>query len=642
MLFFLWPAVILLLPHSDASKCEYILKDAFRCIGPSIQNLSTLGVPANMTQVLIMETNATQLKADVVSGIRTLQRLILSSNQLSTISPGAFKGLIKLKTLKLLQNKLTRLPVGVFDETENLQQLILEDNSLENLEPGLFDNLVNLQELFLNRNYLTQLPGELFKKLVKLILLNVSRNYLAALPSNIFSTLPKLERLFLYANSLRSIESGMFDNLRELLELRLHSNHIHSIAPEAFHKLLKLQVLTLSKNKLQSLPSGLFLYLHNLTMLTLYQNPLKSLPELLFGEMRNLQSLWLYHTELSTLPEFVLSNLTNLELLVVTRNPALSVLPQNVFRGLCELLSLSLHTNNLSSLPEGIFQGLQKLQVVSLSENGINILPGNLFQNLSCLKAIYLNHTKLHSLPRDFFSPLPRLQEVSLSGNPWECTCAIAGFVEWLRNSSAVVKDAPSLTCSSPSALRNMPLLSVADDEVACLPATTPTRPAFESSTRSRTVSLLFTALLASTLKPTRAELPALIARSSNPSNPAPSVSFLPEEIPGQSGFYPSGTPERRSTSPVGGSSSVAEAPVPTSVAAFDRSPGSRTTGLVLNIKAPFSQIFFHLYVLASVAQALVVVTTLYVVCKIRHVLPCDRIPVQAVVLLSVSRSSAK
>ncbi|KAM7160716.1 LOW QUALITY PROTEIN: platelet glycoprotein V [Macrochelys suwanniensis] len=502
-------------------KCECILKDAIHCFGPGIKDLASLGLPTNMTHILITNTNATDLKDKVFSGMTVLQRLILSSNQLFLIFPGAFKGLVKLKTLKLLDNKLTQLPTGVFDEIVDLQQLILENNLLKDIERSLFDKLVNLQELFLNKNHLTELPDEVLRNLAKLKLLNLSRNYLAALPRNIFSTLTRLETLAVYMNRLSSIDSGVFDNLRELQELFLRSNGIQSIAPGAFRNLLKLKSLTLSRNKLQLLPHGLFLHLHDM-----------------FGEMRNLRSLWVYDTKLSTVPGFVFGNLTDLELLVLTFNPELTVLPRNMFSGLNELGSLSLHTNNLSSLPEGIFQGLQKLQEISLFNNRI-VLPKNLFYNLNNLQAIYLNCTSLQSLPGDFFTSLPKLQEVVLNHNPWKCDCQIAEFKGWLQRNLDILKNVPFLTCDSPVALRNISLLSLPDDHFHCSSTTALPHHTFESATRSHTSSFLVTGHLPFTWKTPTA--PVSVIHTNTPLLP-PSVApyFTPPlETLGRLNFTP-------------------------------------------------------------------------------------------------------
>ncbi|KAI1235866.1 hypothetical protein IHE44_0001957 [Lamprotornis superbus] len=399
MLVFRLSVMIKLFFQLDASvcpeKCDCSSKNAIYCSDPHIKDLELLNLPCNMTEIHITNANISYLQ-DVFARMVELQHLILSSNNIALVSPKAFKGLGRLKVLKLLDNKLVELPPEAFDDMVQLQQLIIENNRLKSIEEKLFDKLASLQELYLNKNQLTALPSDVMKKLTKLRVLNLSRNYLAALPRNIFSALTRLERLMLYINRLSLIESGMFGSLKELQELFLHSNNIHSIAPDAFHCLRKLRTLTLSRNRLQVLPSGLFLHLHDLSKLTLYRNPLKSLPEVLFGEMRYLGSLWLYHTKLSTIPDFVFSNLTNLELLVLSFNPELTVLPRNVFSGLNELRGLSLHTSNISNLPEGIFLSLQKLQNISLFDTRLEVLPRNLFHNLKHLQKVYLNSTNLN------------------------------------------------------------------------------------------------------------------------------------------------------------------------------------------------------------------------------------------------------
>ncbi|XP_039343203.1 platelet glycoprotein V isoform X1 [Mauremys reevesii] len=617
-------------------ECECILKDAIHCSGSSIKDLASLGLPTNMTQILITSTKATELKDKVFSGMTVLQRLILSSNQLSLILPGAFKGLVKLKTLILFDNKLTQLPTGVFDEMVDLQQLILEKNLLKDVERSLFDKLVNLQELFLNKNHLTELPDGVLRNLAKLKLLNLSRNYLAVLPRNIFSTLTKLEKLTLYMNRLSSIDSGVFDNLRELQELLLHSNDIQSIALGAFRNLLKLNSLTLSRNKLQLLPHGLFLHLHNLTKLTLYGNPLGSLPEILFGEIRTLRSLWVYDTKLSTVPDFVFGNLTDLELLVLTFNPELSVLPRNVFSGLHELRHLSLHTNNLSTLPEGIFQGLQKLQEISLFNNRIEVLPKNLFYNLNNLQAIYLNCTSLQSLPGDFFASLPKLQEVVLDNNPWKCDCQIAEFKGWLQRNLDIVKNVTFLTCDSPIALRNISLLSLPDDHFHCPSTTALPHHTPESSTRSHTASVLVTEHLPFTWKTPTAPVP--VKHTNIPLLPPPATPYFTDSITGDvelSEFHPTEIPIQLPTGIRREINRVREM-VSTTAAPVRGSQDCLSAWPFFKCNIPYCQIFLSLYVLAVTVQVLTVVTTFYVVYEVRQLVHCSNSPAQSVGLVRI------
>uniref|UniRef100_A0A672V8Q3 LRRCT domain-containing protein n=1 Tax=Strigops habroptila TaxID=2489341 RepID=A0A672V8Q3_STRHB len=259
----------------------------------------------------------------------------------------------------------------------------------------------------------------------------------------------------------------------ESLNLPCNMTEIHitgtnvTYLQDVFSRMVELQHLILSSNNISLISPAAFKGLRKLKALKLLENKLKSIKENL-----HLGSLWLYHTKLSTIPDFVFSNLTNLELLVLSFNPDLSVLPKNVFSGLNELRGLSLHTNNISSLPEGIFLSLQKLQNISLFDKRLEVLPRNLFHNLKHLQKVYLNSTKLQSLPGDFFTASSELQEVFLDNNPWRCDCQILGFREWLLKSMEIVINVPSLTCQSPLALQNISLVALTADHLKCPPTT--------------------------------------------------------------------------------------------------------------------------------------------------------------------------
>ncbi|NXY45050.1 GPV protein, partial [Ceuthmochares aereus] len=640
MLVFRLSVMIKLFFQLDASicpeKCECSSKNAIHCSGPHIKDLESLNLPCDMTQIHVTDTGVTYLQ-DVFSRMAELQHLILSSNNISLISPMAFKGLKKLKALKLLDNKLIKLPPEVFDDMEQLQQLILENNRLKSIEENLFDRLASLEELFLNKNQLTALPSGMLKKLAKLKVLNLSRNSLAVLPTNIFRALTRLEKLMLYFNRLSSIEPGVFDSLKELLELFLHSNNIQSIAPDAFHCLRKLRSLTLSRNKLEILPPGLFLHLHDLSKLTLYGNPLKSLPEVLFGEMRHLGSLWLYHTRLSTIPDFVFSNLTNLELLVLSFNPELSVLPKNVFSGLNELRGLSLHRNNISSLPEGIFLSLQKLQNISLFGMRLEALPGNLFRNLKHLQKVYLNSTKLQSLPGDFFTSLPELQEVFLDDNPWKCDCQILGFQEWLQKSMEIVKNVPSLMCESPLALQNISLVALTDGHLKCRPTKASMYQMFSSTYSQPSTSLVMEHLTSSWETTVTAVFTMDTSTPTSIPLAAPGFTYSRAEDVRQPHFHFSDVSTQTSPTSAVETSSIRGRNL-TTPAWWDKLPARRSAKPYFNTRVAYCQLFLCLHCLILALQTVTIVLGWYVMGEARQLLHSRNSPAQPVVLIEFLR----
>ncbi|XP_053567845.1 platelet glycoprotein V-like [Bombina bombina] len=456
-------SVFLPADSSCPTKCSCKVKDAIHCLGNSITDIASLYIPSNYTYIFIKDTLATELTEKSLGQMPVALRLILESNQISSITSGAFNGLPLLKSIKLTDNKLETLPPGVFNSLSNLQQLFIDKNSLVRLDSNVFDHLENLEQLILKRNNLMELPDGILKNLKNLATLNLSNNKLSVLPRNVFSNLTKLESLVLYENKLVEISSWMFADLRNLLELLLYSNNIQSVAFDAFHNLPKLHTLKLAKNKLKTLPDGLFFNLPYMTSLSLYANPLVNLPNVLFCKMDKLMSFWLYDTELTIIPNMVFSNFSNLQLLVLTRNKKLQSLPKDAFSGLGNILELALHSNNLSTLDKDVFQNLHKINIISLYNNNLNSLPGSIFHNLTNLEYVYLNNSNLQTLPGNFFKPLPILKMVRLDGNPWTCDCAFVDFNAWLQQNKDRVQYVSSLLCNAPESLKNTSVLKIVD-----------------------------------------------------------------------------------------------------------------------------------------------------------------------------------
>ena len=133
------------------------------------------------------------LKPDDFHGLTSLQRLLLSSNQLTALPDGVFDGLTSLHWLDLGHNyQLTALPAGVFDKLTSLYWLNLGSNQLTALPAGVFDGLTGLRSLDLQDNQLTALPEGVFDRLTSLGVLDLRLNYFVGLTANapLFARLP--------------------------------------------------------------------------------------------------------------------------------------------------------------------------------------------------------------------------------------------------------------------------------------------------------------------------------------------------------------------------------------------------------------------------------------------------------------------
>uniref|UniRef100_A0A3Q4HMD0 Platelet glycoprotein V-like n=1 Tax=Neolamprologus brichardi TaxID=32507 RepID=A0A3Q4HMD0_NEOBR len=179
-------------------------------------------------------------------------------------------------------------------------------------------------------------------------------------------------------------------NLDLLLRFSLIKSHLHTVHPQAF--LVAPQLKSVNRNKLRSLDSDIFEGLTNLTFLNLGRNFIKKLPPTIFHSLTKLQQLILYYNEL----EF---------------------LETGIFDELINLVELKLHQNQIASLPPKVFWPLGNLKNLTLSANQLQ-----LFSKLTTLNKLHLNDNKLYGLPEGIFKALINL---TLSGNPWDCNCAI-------------------------------------------------------------------------------------------------------------------------------------------------------------------------------------------------------------------------
>ncbi|XP_011892175.1 PREDICTED: platelet glycoprotein V isoform X2 [Cercocebus atys] len=473
-------------PFPCPPACKCVFRDAAQCSGGDKKSIAALGLPTNLTHILLFGMGRGVLQNHSFSGMTVLQRLMLSDSHIAAVAPGAFNDLVKKKTLRLSRNKITHLPGALLDKTGLLEQLFLDHNALRGIDQNMFQKLVNLQELALNQNQLDKKTAGLFTNLGNLKLLDLSGKKMTHLPKGLLGAQAKLQRLLLHSNRLVSLDSGLLNSLGALTELQLHRNHIRSITPGAFDKKTNLSSLTLSRNHLAFLPSKKILHSHSLTQLTLFENPLAELPGVLFGEMGGLQELWLNRKKMRTLPAAAFRNLSRLRSLGVTLSPRLSALPQGAFQGLGKKRVLSLHSNGLTALPDGLLRGLGRLRQVSLRRNRLRALPKKIFRNLSSLESVQLDHNQLKKMPGDAFGALPRLKEVLLGHNPWRCDCGLGPFLGWLRQHKKIAGLEEPPRCAGPGKLAGKKIWALPGGDAECPgPRGPPKKTAADSSSEA-------------------------------------------------------------------------------------------------------------------------------------------------------------
>lgn len=211
----------------------------------SSNNLSR--VPAGLPRSLVLlhlEKNAIQsVGAEVLTPIRSLEYLLLHSNQLRAegIHPLAFQGLKRLHTVHLYNNALERVPGGL---PRRVRTLMILHNQISGLGRDDFATTYFLEELNLSYNRITspQVHRDAFRKLRLLRSLDLSGNRLQTLPLG----LPKnVHVLKVKRNELAALARGALAGMAQLRELYLTGNRLRSraLGPRAWVDLAGLQVL---------------------------------------------------------------------------------------------------------------------------------------------------------------------------------------------------------------------------------------------------------------------------------------------------------------------------------------------------------------------------------------------------------------
>ncbi|XP_012507281.1 PREDICTED: osteomodulin [Propithecus coquereli] len=209
------------------------------------------GVFAKFSNLLQLHLEHNNLEEFPFPLPKSLERLLLGYNEISTLQTNAMDGLVNLTMLDLCYNRLhdSVLKDKILAKMEKLMQLNLCNNRLESMPPGLPSSLMYLS---LENNSISSIPEKYFDKLPKLHALRMSHNKLQDIPYNIF-------------------------NLSNLIELNVGHNKLK----QALYIPRNLEHLYLENNEIEKInvtmmcPSIDLLHLHHLTYLRVDQNKLQ-------------------------------------------------------------------------------------------------------------------------------------------------------------------------------------------------------------------------------------------------------------------------------------------------------------------------------------------------------------------------------
>ncbi|CAB1434245.1 unnamed protein product [Pleuronectes platessa] len=233
-------------------------------------------------------------------------------------------------------------------------------------------------------------------------LLNLQRNSLGHIPTGAFSDSKGLISLHMQHCQLREIGSQAFKGLKKLVYLYLSNNEIHSIKPGAFEDLTELTYLYLDGNQISDLARGIFSPMINLFILQLNDNRLRELRprDLHRGQGPALAA---HERERADHPAAGLSGR----------------------RG---------EPGHPSPGPEQDVHSFGRyMEKLHLDNMSLEKFSDGAFTGVTAIKSLHLDNNKLKSLPRSL--ELSTITNLTLSTNPWSCSCQLAPLRRWMDSS---------------------------------------------------------------------------------------------------------------------------------------------------------------------------------------------------------------
>ena len=394
------------------------------------------------------------------------QHLILSADQ----SPPLVVNNSSLQILQKWNASLEKLVLRIlvwqrvedftFIWMSNLHVLNLKDNKINYIAKDAFYGLNLLQQLILSENSLTYLPSdalEVFRKSGSLQYLDLSSNWIANLiDQSIFFTIPTTLSYF----NLGIVDKAVFistkwigqlQNLKHLIVtcISYHCNIL--INPD--RSLPSLQAIQINNVEMVKFDTPLCTLFPTLKVIgwSSFSDRMDYFPllEAIQGCF-NLKKLDLPGVLQNTnLVDFKNLNITmsKLETLTLARNKLLSV-KLFFFISAPKLTHLDLAENSIKTIVIEIAYEYPDLTTLNIPDNELTSLSG--LQHFTFLQNLKAGSNKITDIPTWLLSGTHTLQTLDLSNNPFQCTCKIEPFRQWISSDKKTWLQPGQYECATP------------------------------------------------------------------------------------------------------------------------------------------------------------------------------------------------
>ncbi|XP_025058307.1 toll-like receptor 8 isoform X2 [Alligator sinensis] len=321
--------------------------------------------------------------------------------------------------------------------------------------------------LDLSLNSVFFIAQQQFKGFHDVACLNLSSNGIGqALNGTEFIFLPNLKYLDLSFNKLDLAYSYAFHELQNLEVLDLSYNKHYFIVSGITHRLVFLQnlmhlkVLNLSYNEISTLTEPKLIS-SSLEELVFKGNRLDILWKngdnryrCFFKELSKLTHLDISHNRLKSIPNKAFYCLPQSLIELRINNNELQHFKWKALKQFQNLKLLDVSRNLLSFITDSLASCTSSLQTLLLQYNKIAQLPDGFLFKASSLLHLDVGYNRLHSINQSTFlsNDLNYLVLLNLKGNPFECTCAIVGFINWihLNINVSIPRLATDVICATP------------------------------------------------------------------------------------------------------------------------------------------------------------------------------------------------
>ncbi|XP_065570091.1 chaoptin-like [Artemia franciscana] len=437
----------------------------------------------------LSKNRISNISPDSFANTKKLQYIDISNNNLEDIASDIFANHPFLRVINLSGNKIQVIPENLLKDTvieffdgsrnqlikfpdqtlskvaQTLLHLDLSNNDIRSLSPSMFNPLVNLVYLDLSNNEFQTIPESAFSRLDSLVTLDLSHNPLqGSYHSSINSLQSSLRNLSLANTSLATLPELYVPNL---LYFNVSNNRITYLSPTiletyaslrsfdvshceipsaantAWHTIPRLRRLYLDGNKINSITNDTFIGLDRVEELNLIHLPLQTFQ---YGALAPLSSLRIFRGSIYkdvrgfSIASLVRHNSALRSLYIDVEDSILDkqlhgVLPQ-------KLGNITITGKSLKSFGKSPFKDLSsRCLQLHITNTSLQNIERSVFKDMGATKWLKLDVTgnNLKQMAEPYTTLYPGspystfLLELEISGNEWNCDCAIGWVEYWMK-----------------------------------------------------------------------------------------------------------------------------------------------------------------------------------------------------------------